>query len=99
MPRGSWKTAVLGYIILALDLLKLIGDAIKAEGMPADLNSWIVFGAGLATGIGLILSKDFDKSNAPMPVAVATVSHVDAVKPNPSELNPVLVPPIPPVQP
>jgi hypothetical protein len=96
MHRGSWKTSVLGYIILALDLLKLVGDAIKAEGMPTDMNGWIVFGAGLATGIGLILSKDYDKSNAPVPVAAATVSASSAAKPNPSELKPD---PVPPVQP
>ena len=102
MPRGSWKTSVFGYIIVALDLLKLIGDAVKEQGTPKDMNGWIVFVAGLATGVGLIMSKDYDKSNAPRPVAAATVSTADSVKPNPSELNPVPVPPVtlvPPAQP
>ena len=93
MPRGSWKTAVLGYIIVGLDLIKLIGDAVKAQGLPTDMNGWIVFVAGLATGIGLILSKDYDKSNAPLPVATATVSEHSQAKPNPSELKPIPVPP------
>ena len=96
MPRGSWKTASLGYIILALDIMKLIGDAVKTGGIPADLNGWIIFVTGLATGIGLILSKDYDKSNAPLPVATATVSEYSQAKPNPSELKPVPVTPVPP---
>lgn len=85
MLSASYKTAIVGYIIIALDLLKLIGDAIKAEGMPTDLNGWIVFAAGLATGVGLILAKDFNVSNAPKPVASVEVSAAAAATPNPSE--------------
>lgn len=88
MPGGSYKTAIVGYIIIALDLIKLVGDAIKADGMPTDLNGWIVFAAGLATGIGLILSKDYNVSNSPKPSASIVVSEADAAKPNPSEVKP-----------
>lgn len=98
MPGASYKTAIFGYIIIGLDLLKLIGDAVKQEGLPTDMNGWIVFVGGLATGIGLILSKDWNVSNAPRPVAPMSVSTVDAAKPNPSA--PIPVPdPVQPVQP
>ena len=31
MIGASFKTSIIGYIIIALDLLKLIGDAIKEQ--------------------------------------------------------------------
>lgn len=88
MPGASYKTSIFGYIIIALDVLKLIGDAVKQGGVPTDMNGWIVFVAGLATGIGLILSKDYNISNAPRPVASAKVSDANAAIPNPSEIKP-----------
>lgn len=99
MPRGSWKTAYAGYFILASDIAGLVAKAIQEQGIPSDPTTWIMFVALLGAGISSILSKDYDKSNAPEPVAVATVSAVNAVKPNPSELNPVPVPPVTDVKP
>ena len=84
MIGASFKTSIIGYIIIALDLLKLVGDAIKEQGMPTDLNGWIVFAAGLATGVGLILAKDYNVSNSSHPAAPTIVSDVVAATPNPS---------------
>lgn len=71
MPGGSYKTAILGYALIALDVIQFIGQALEKQGIPNTLQGWIVTLSGLAGGIGLILAKDFDKSNAPVPVAVA----------------------------
>jgi len=81
---ASNKTTIIGYIIIALDMIKLAGDSIQQGGVPTDLNGWIVFAAGLATGIGLILSKDFNVSNAPKPTAATQVSGANEATPNPS---------------
>ena len=87
MGSGSFKTSIIGCIIIALDLLKLVGDAIKEQGMPTDLNGWIVFAAGLATGVGLILAKDYNVSNSSHPAAPVIVSAVVSATPNPSALK------------
>ena len=71
MPGGSWKTGLAGWIAIGVDLLGLIGKTIQEQGFPKDLNTWIVFGSVLAAGIGNIVSKDYDKSNAPVPTAEA----------------------------
>jgi hypothetical protein len=71
MPGGSWKTGLLGYVLIALDVLQFIGQGIEKQGIPTNFQGWIVTISGLAGGIGLIVAKDWDKSNAPAPVAVA----------------------------
>lgn len=85
MPGGSWKTAFVGYLIIALDVLNLIGEAVKKQGIPTDIQGWIVFAAGLATGVGLILAKDFNVTNSSKPAASIVVSDVAAATPNPSD--------------
>lgn len=72
MPGGSWKTGLLGYILIALDVLQFIGQALQEKGIPSGFQGWIVTISGLAGGIGLIVAKDYNKSNAPQPTAVAT---------------------------
>lgn len=71
MPGGSWKTGILGYVLIALDVLQFIGQALEKQGIPTSFQGWIITLSGLAGGIGLIIAKDFDKSNAPAPVAQA----------------------------
>jgi len=71
MPGGSWKTAIMGYALIVLDVIQFIGQAVEKQGVPNTLQGWIVTLAGLAGGIGLVIAKDFDKSNAPAPVAEA----------------------------
>ena len=65
MPGNSWKTGLLGYVLIALDVLQFVGQAIDQQGIPTNFQGWIVTISGLAGGIGLIIAKDFDKSNSP----------------------------------
>jgi hypothetical protein len=69
MPGGSWKTGLMGYLIIALDVIQFIAQAIEKQGMPTSLQGWIITLSGLAGGIGMIVAKDFDKSNSRQPVA------------------------------
>ena len=63
----SPKTTILGYIIIFLDIANLVGESVKHNGLPTDVQAWIIFAGGLATGVGLILAKDFNVSNAKDP--------------------------------
>ena len=69
----SWKTGLIGWIIIIGDVVKLIGDTATEQGVPTSLSGWLTFGLALATGIGLIFSKDYDKTNSQHPAAVAHV--------------------------
>ena len=71
MPGGSWKSGLAGWVAIIADFFGLIAKTIEQHGIPTDASTWIVFGSILAAGIGNILSKDYDKSNADHPVAVA----------------------------
>ena len=61
---GSYKTTYFGAFLIALDLFKFIGDAVKTQGLPTSIDGWIVFASGIAAGLGLILAKDYNVSNA-----------------------------------
>ena len=84
MPGASWKTALVGYIMIAGGILSLVAEAIQKQGIPDTLIEWVVFGSLVSGGISSILAKDHDVSNSPTPVASHTVSKVDEAKPNPS---------------
>jgi hypothetical protein len=71
MLGSSWKTGLTGWIIVIGDMVKLIADIITEQGLPKDVSGWIGFGIALATGIGLIMSKDYDKTNSQHPASVA----------------------------
>lgn len=92
MPAGSWKTGILGYIVIALDVLQFIAQAVEKQGIPTSFQGWITTLGGLAGGIGLLVAKDFNVSNAPQPAAPTVVSAAAMVKPNPSAIvKPVLL--------
>lgn len=79
MLGSSWKTGLAGWIIVIGDIVKLIADVIQEQGLPTNMSGWIGFGIALATGIGLIMSKDYDKTNSQHPAAVAhTIPEVSA---------------------
>lgn len=84
MPGKSWKTALVGWIMIAGGILSLIAEAIQKNGVPDTIIEWVVFGSLVAGGISAIMAKDFDVSNSPTPVASAVVSAANAEKPNPS---------------
>lgn len=73
MLGTSQQTSLVGWVIIAGDLIKLAIDVIREQGLPSDIQGWIGFGIAMATGIGLILAKDANKSNAPVPAPVANV--------------------------
>ena len=68
MPGGSWITSVLGYIVIALDL---INQAFVKQGIPQTFGEWITLAGGIVVGLIGIFSKDFNKSNASAPVSTA----------------------------
>lgn len=84
MPGASWKTALVGYIMIAGGILSLIAEAIQKQGIPDTIIEWVVFGSLVAGGISSVLAKDHDVSNSPVPVASHVVSAVDAAKVNPA---------------
>ena len=71
MPGGSWKTGIVGWILVASGSLGLLADIIAKQGIPDTVIEWVSFGTAFASGIAALLAKDYDKSNAPSPVAEA----------------------------
>lgn len=57
----SWKTTVAGIA----GVIAAIASAIQAQfdGDPATVPDWGLVGALLATGIGLLLARDNDKTS------------------------------------
>lgn len=83
----SWKTSLAGWTLIISGALGLIADIVVTQGIPKTLVEWLLFGSMLVGGIGKLVSKDSDVSNAPKPVAPIVVSATDASKPNPSEVK------------
>ena len=81
---GSWKTSLVGYIMIASGILAFIAEAVAKSGIPDTIMEWVTFGTLVIGGIVGILAKDGDVSNSPHPASATTVSAVDAVKTNPS---------------
>ena len=69
MPGGSFITGILGYVVIALDL---INQAFVKQGLPQNGSEWITFATGIVVGLVGIFAKDFNKSNSPTPTAVST---------------------------
>ena len=68
MPGGSWVTGILGYAVIVLTWLNQI---FVEQGVPKDGKGWIALVTGNIAGLIGIFAKDFNKSNAPVPVAEA----------------------------
>jgi hypothetical protein len=64
-------TGYLGSMIMALDV---INQVIVEQGPPHDLHGWIVFLGAFFTGLSIRLAKDANKSNAPNPTVVPTLT-------------------------
>jgi hypothetical protein len=61
----SWKTTLLGWIIIVGDLIGFVTKSIEDQGMPTTVAGWIPFIVGLAVGIMGIFSKDRDVTGLP----------------------------------
>jgi uncharacterized YccA/Bax inhibitor family protein len=68
---ASWRTSLVGYIAIASGVVGFIGDLLMTQGMPKTLPEYFLFGGLVLGGIGHILAKDSNVSNAPAPTVVA----------------------------
>ena len=68
MLGSSWMTTAVGYLVIVLTVAQQV---FTEQGLPADVTGWLKFCGGIVTGVGIALAKDFNKSNAPAPEAVA----------------------------
>ena len=68
MLGSSWMTSAFGYLVIVLTVAQQV---YSEHGIPEDVIGWLKFIGGLVTGVGIALAKDFNKSNAPAPEAVA----------------------------
>lgn len=60
MLGTSWKTSVVGWIIIVGDVVAFLVDVIQKQGLPDTVAEWVMFPMGLATGLVAILAKDRD---------------------------------------
>jgi hypothetical protein len=65
---ASWITSILGYAVIVLTWLN---QTFVEQGIPKTGKEWIAFGMGNIGGLIGVFAKDFNKSNAPKPEAVA----------------------------
>lgn len=68
---GNWLTTIFGAGAIGGSFIQLIMMTIEENGLPHDASTWMNFITKIIIGIGLILSKDYNKSNAPVPVPEA----------------------------
>lgn len=69
MPvNTSWKTTLLGWIVIVGDVIALITKSVEDQGLPNTVSGWIPFIVGLAVGIMGIFSKDRDVTGLPTSV-------------------------------
>jgi hypothetical protein len=81
---ASWMTTILGIIVLVGDVGNLVTVSIEKNGIPTNATQWFYTLSGLATGIGLLVSKQFNVSNSTHPAAPATVAPAAMATPNPA---------------
>lgn len=67
---ASWMTTLVGYVVI---VLTVANQVYSEQGLPANVHEWVGFIGGLATGVGIALAKDFNKSNSPHAQPVAAV--------------------------
>ena len=82
--KASWLTTLFGSGTILFAVIQLIMFNLEEGGMPHDTSTWFSFAGKIVAGVGIILSKSFNVSNSPTPVAPVVVSAADAVKTNPA---------------
>ena len=73
LQNSSWKTTLLGWIIIVGDIIGFISKSIEEQGMPTTIAGWVPFAVGLAVGIMGIFAKDRDVTGLPTPAPVPAV--------------------------
>ena len=74
MLGTSWKTSLMGWIVIIGDIVAFISKIVQDQGLPQTLVEWIAFGMALITGIALILAKDRDVTGLPKAVPVVLLA-------------------------
>ncbi len=69
MLGASWRTDLVGWIMLAGAVMGIIADIIATQGMPKTIPEYVLFASMVLAGIGHILAKDGKVSNAENPVS------------------------------
>ena len=87
--QASWLTTLMGSLVIIGDVGAFVSKFMSENTAPITPEQWFGYFMGLVTGIGLILAKQFNVSNAPRPAAPAVVSAINAATPNPSSVQPV----------
>ena len=67
LQNTSWKTTLLGWIIIVGDIIAFVAKSVEEQGMPTTVAGWIPFVVGIAVGIMGIMSKDRDVTGLPAP--------------------------------
>ena len=65
MANTSWKTTLLGWVMIVGDVIAFLQKTVSEQGLPNSLAEWITFAVALAGGIGLIFAKDRDVTGLP----------------------------------
>ena len=86
--KASWLTTLFGVAAIAAALVQLGAQIIEEGGMPHDFSTWMGFATKFILGAGVILSKSFNVSNSPTPVAATVVSTANEAKVNPAAVPP-----------
>ena len=66
---ASWLTTLFGSGAIVGALIQLVMMTIEDNGLPHDASTWMSFATKIVVGVGLILSKSYNVSNAPEPAA------------------------------
>jgi uncharacterized membrane protein YdcZ (DUF606 family) len=86
--KASYLTTLFGSGTILFAVIQLIMFNIEEGGMPHDTSTWFSFAGKVIAGVGIILSKSFNVSNAPNPAAATVVSPASEAKPNPAAVPP-----------
>ena len=74
MLGTSWKTSLMGWLLIGGDVIAFISKTLEAQSLPSTLFEWVAFGMAMITGIGMILAKDRDVSGLPKVVPMVLLA-------------------------
>lgn len=84
MTVPSWMVKVLGALAVLGDIGAFLARYTQENPAPLAKAEWFTYGTGLLIGVALILSKQFNVSNSPIPKAATVVSPENEAKANPA---------------
>lgn len=66
-------TTLAGIVVIVSDISAFIAKFMGENTAPVSIPEWLAYVAGLAMGVGLIVAKQWNVSNAPQPAPAAVV--------------------------